>query len=150
MKIFAGNFDGQSPHTVFFDTPINTRYIRIHPEKWYNMPALRLEILGCFEAYATAETIIQTTVKPTIHLENCNVCPGITDNDCSCSMDTWWNGETCGLRSECPCVLGIMTYPVGTVYDLENCQQCTCTLGGLPDCVPKICAPCPPVSHNCF
>jgi len=111
------------------------------------MPALRLEILGCFEAYATEQTIIQTTIKPTIHLTNCNICPGISSNDCSCSSDTWWNGENCGLRSECPCVLGIMTYQVGTVYDLENCQQCTCTLGGLPDCEPKVCSPCPPVSH---
>lgn len=113
------------------------------------MPALRLEILGCFEAYATEETIIvSTTFAPTVHQKNCNVCPGITDDECDCSSDTWWNGESCGLRSECPCVLGIMTYQVGTVYDLENCQQCTCTLGGLPDCVPKRCAACPPVNDQ--
>uniref|UniRef100_A0A481MQJ2 Hemolectin n=1 Tax=Nipponaphis monzeni TaxID=196483 RepID=A0A481MQJ2_9HEMI len=143
-KIYTANIDGQNSHTIFFNTPIKARYIRLHPVKWYNMPALRLEILGCFEAYATEETIIQTTIKPVINLLNCNICPGIRDNDCSCSSDTWWNGESCGLRSECPCVLGFMTYQVGTVYDLENCQQCTCTLGGLPDCAPKMCAPCPP------
>lgn len=143
-QIYSANFDGNNPNTVFFKTPIRTRYIRLHPEKWYNMPALRLEILGCFEAYATEETIIQTTIKPTIHLTNCNICPGLTVNDCNCPSEMWWNGENCGLRSECPCVLGIMTYQVGTVYDLENCQQCTCTLGGLPDCAPKVCGPCPP------
>lgn len=108
-----------------------------------------MEVLGCFEAYVTEETIIQTTVKPYIYNKtNCNACPGIMENNCDCALDMWWNGESCGLRSECPCVLGIMTYQVGTVYDLENCQQCTCTLGGLPDCVPKLCAPCPPVSKN--
>ncbi|VVC41699.1 Hypothetical protein CINCED_3A025143 [Cinara cedri] len=143
-KIYSGNFDGQSSHTVYFGNPIRTRYIRIHPEKWYNMPALRLEILGCFEAYVTEKMIVQTTEPPIIQNKNCNVCHGVTNNECNCTSDTWWNGETCGLRSECPCVLGIMTYPVGTVYDLENCQQCTCTLGGLPECVPKLCAPCPP------
>lgn len=145
-QIYSANIDGKNPHTVFFDTPVRARYIRIHPDKWHNKPALRLEVLGCFEAYATEETITLTTTKPIIHLSNCNVCPGITSTDCTCSSDTWWNGESCGLRSECPCVLGFMTYQVGTVYDLENCQQCTCTLGGLPDCTPKICAPCPPVS----
>lgn len=112
------------------------------------MPALRLEVLGCFEAYSTEDTIIRTTLTPpVVHPSDCNVCHGVADNDCNCSLDTWWNGESCGLRSECPCVLGIMTYPVGTVYDLENCQQCTCTLGGLPDCAPKVCAPCPRVSR---
>jgi hypothetical protein len=114
------------------------------------MPALRLEILGCFEAYVTEEMIVQTTITPPIRQKNCSVCPGITNIECDCSSDTWWNGESCGLRSECPCVLGIMTYQVGTVYDLENCQQCTCTLGGLPDCVPKNCATCPPVSNNVY
>lgn len=113
------------------------------------MPALRLEILGCFEEYVTESNtmVVPTTIKP-VKYQDCNVCPGVANNDCKCSSDTWWNGESCGLRSECPCVLGIMTYQVGTVYDLENCQQCTCTLGGLPDCAPKHCAPCPPVSNK--
>lgn len=150
MQIYSGNFDGKSSHTVYFGTPIKTRYIRIHPEKWYNTPALRLEILGCFEAYVTEETIVQTTEQPIIHKENCNVCHGVTNNECNCKSDTWWNGESCGLRSECPCVLGVMTYPVGTVYYLENCQRCTCTLGGLPDCALKLCAPCLPVSRETY
>lgn len=147
--MYSANFDGRTSHTVFFDTPIRARYVRIHPEKWRNVPALRLEILGCFEAYVTEETVVRTTTpEPVTRRDDCNVCPGVTATDgCDgCASAAWWDGESCGLRSECPCVLGVMTYPVGTVYDLENCRQCTCTLGGLPDCVPKTCGPCPPVS----
>ncbi|XP_050525527.1 hemocytin [Daktulosphaira vitifoliae] len=144
-KIFTGNFDSDNAHKTYFDTPIRARYIRIYPEKWQNKPALRLEILGCFEKYMTAHIFLnELTEKPTIMKGNCNICPGIISYDCICSPEKWWNGESCSLRSECPCVIGVMTYQVGTVYDLENCQQCICTLGGIPSCSHKICPPCPP------
>ncbi|XP_050428341.1 hemocytin-like [Adelges cooleyi] len=144
-KIFSGNFDSSSTLKMFLDTPIRARYIRIHPEKWHNKPALRLEILGCFEAYSVTQTVLfEVTEKPVVSTSNCSICPGIVDYECKCSPEKWWNGESCGLRSECPCVIGVMTYQIGTVYDLENCQQCMCTIGGVPNCAPKVCSPCPP------
>lgn len=34
-------------------------------------------------------------------------------------------------------------YAVGSIYESEDCQQCSCTLGGIPSCIPKKCDPCP-------
>ncbi|XP_051042098.1 coagulation factor V isoform X2 [Phodopus roborovskii] len=44
---FAGNSDASSIKENRFDPPIVARYIRIHPIKSYNRPALRLELQGC-------------------------------------------------------------------------------------------------------
>uniref|UniRef100_A0A8C7EWP3 Coagulation factor V n=1 Tax=Neovison vison TaxID=452646 RepID=A0A8C7EWP3_NEOVI len=55
-QIFKGNstrnyFDGNSDASTIkenrFDPPIVARYIRISPTRFYNRPALRLELLGC-------------------------------------------------------------------------------------------------------
>ncbi|KAK7817877.1 hypothetical protein U0070_005520 [Myodes glareolus] len=44
---FAGNSDASTIKENRFDPPIVARYIRIHPTKSYNRPALRLELQGC-------------------------------------------------------------------------------------------------------
>ncbi|XP_040594092.1 coagulation factor V isoform X2 [Mesocricetus auratus] len=44
---FAGNSDASTIKENQFDPPIVARYIRIHPIKSYNRPALRLELQGC-------------------------------------------------------------------------------------------------------
>ncbi|KAM5180745.1 coagulation factor V [Mantella aurantiaca] len=46
-KIFQGNVDSNSIKENKFDPPIATRYIRLYPTKYYNKPALRMELLGC-------------------------------------------------------------------------------------------------------
>nr|XP_006974825.2 coagulation factor V [Peromyscus maniculatus bairdii] len=44
---FAGNSDASTIKENRLDPPIVARYIRIHPIKSYNRPALRLELQGC-------------------------------------------------------------------------------------------------------
>lgn len=36
-----------------------------------------------------------------------------------------------------------MSYPVGETYRTENCAECLCQIGGIPQCTPKTCAACP-------
>lgn len=50
-KVFPGNFDSDTPHTVTFDLPISARYLKIIPLKWHNTIQLRVEPLGCYLPY---------------------------------------------------------------------------------------------------
>ena len=45
--MFTGNFDTSTPVTNYLATPVNAAYIRIYPHQYEDLPALRLEILGC-------------------------------------------------------------------------------------------------------
>lgn len=36
----------------------------------------------------------------------------------------------------------LFRYAVGTTYDNEQCEQCTCTLNGISQCKDKECPPC--------
>ncbi len=55
LQIFPANYDSFNPQSNFFDTPIRTRFLRLYPVRWNNYPALRIEILGCFEPYGKDE-----------------------------------------------------------------------------------------------
>ncbi|XP_062997945.1 coagulation factor VIII [Elgaria multicarinata webbii] len=46
-KLFQGNHNHFSPAVNLFDTPLFAQYLRIHPVRWNNHIALRMEILGC-------------------------------------------------------------------------------------------------------
>lgn len=39
-------------------------------------------------------------------------------------------------------IIDCIRYAVGSIYKSEDCQQCSCTLGGIPFCIPKKCDPC--------
>ncbi|KAM5203194.1 coagulation factor V [Hipposideros larvatus] len=47
VKYFDGNSDASTIKENSFDPPIVARYIRVHPTRFYNKPALRLELRGC-------------------------------------------------------------------------------------------------------
>ncbi|XP_075237780.1 hemolectin [Lycorma delicatula] len=162
-QIFMGNFDAVTPHKNIFNLPVHSQFIRVYPVKWENDIVMRVEILGCFVPYPELpnNTITSTTVRQeettvrqeetTIRQEEttvktaCIVCPGILPSescDCTAESNLWWDGEQCSLRARCPCIVGHLTYAVGTVYDTEDCYKCTCTLGGLPDCIKKTCPSC--------
>ncbi|XP_056395153.1 coagulation factor VIII [Hyla sarda] len=46
-KVFQGSTDSDTPVWVTFDSPILSRFIRLHPEKWKGGIALRMEVIGC-------------------------------------------------------------------------------------------------------
>ncbi|XP_036890788.1 coagulation factor V isoform X2 [Sturnira hondurensis] len=47
VMYFDGNSDASSVKENRFDPPIVARYIRVYPTRYYNKPALRLELQGC-------------------------------------------------------------------------------------------------------
>ncbi|XP_026679243.1 hemocytin-like [Diaphorina citri] len=162
-KVFPGNFDPTTLHTVYFDVPIKARMIRINPVKWHNGIALRLEVLGCFEPYPTP-TIpstfpITTTTTPTpTQPRECKTCPGLEPEVflCVCESQDYWDGNQCVNRTQCPCYepqkthelaplkdMKVKHHSVGTTYITESCEQCTCGIGGVPICEKKHCEKCP-------
>lgn len=78
----------------------------------------------------------------------CNLCKGVLPpkmsghGACPCYPPNYWSGSDCIPHAECPCVEGHQTFPVGEQYRTENCDECICKLGGIPQCVPKTCQPC--------
>ncbi|XP_005994800.1 coagulation factor VIII [Latimeria chalumnae] len=46
-KVFQGNTNAKEHVMNSIDTPLFTRYVRIHPRSWKNDIALRVEFLGC-------------------------------------------------------------------------------------------------------
>ncbi|XP_011818598.1 PREDICTED: coagulation factor VIII [Colobus angolensis palliatus] len=47
VKVFQGNQDSFTPVVNSLDSPLLTRYLRIHPQSWVHQIALRMEVLGC-------------------------------------------------------------------------------------------------------
>ncbi|KAK2585761.1 hypothetical protein KPH14_010370 [Odynerus spinipes] len=141
---FLGNFDARNVKTNLFEKPLRTRFLRVQPIKWHEHIGLKTEVLGCFIPYPIITTTSPPPTEP--YIPACNVCDGIlieSPVDCKCNEQLWWNGEACVQQQKCPCVVGHISYAVGSMYETEDCQQCSCTLGGVPACVPKKCEPCP-------
>ncbi|XP_011680197.1 lactadherin-like [Strongylocentrotus purpuratus] len=46
QKVYAANYDNDTPETILFPRPITARYVRIHPVTWEGLPAMRYEVLG--------------------------------------------------------------------------------------------------------
>ncbi|XP_046389468.1 hemocytin isoform X2 [Ischnura elegans] len=145
IKIFPGNFDANTPHENLFDRPIQTRFLKIMPQSWHNAIALRAEVLGCFHPYPPVTTVI-TEVPTTPPPPGCEPCPNLPPEvlaEClSCPAGLFWDGSACVRKSECQCYVGHIPYAVGVVYKTEDCQQCTCTVGGNPRCVEQTCPKC--------
>lgn len=77
----------------------------------------------------------------------CGLCKGVLppptlQGTCYCNPSFYWSGNECVPQHECPCVEGHQTFPVGEIYKTENCDECTCQLGGIPKCKSKQCPPC--------
>lgn len=47
VKVFQGNDDATTAVMNSLDTPLLTRFLRVHPQNWAQNIALRLELLGC-------------------------------------------------------------------------------------------------------
>uniref|UniRef100_G1KK71 Coagulation factor V n=1 Tax=Anolis carolinensis TaxID=28377 RepID=G1KK71_ANOCA len=47
QKLFEGNSDAHGIKENRLDPPIVARYVRLYPNKFYNRPTLRMELLGC-------------------------------------------------------------------------------------------------------
>jgi von Willebrand factor len=141
-QTFLGNYDADSPQLINFDLPINAKYVKLIPKKWHDNIQLRVEMHGCFEPYPTILEEL-TTIAPS----PCNYCPGVTTEPlemqaCRCVKNKWWDGENCVNRTECPCLVGHISYPVGTSYKEEDCSECLCKIGGVSHCSPKQCDSC--------
>lgn len=46
QKVYAANYEQNTPETILFPRPITARYVRIHPVNWKGLPAMRYEVLG--------------------------------------------------------------------------------------------------------
>lgn len=87
-----------------------------------------------------------TTITPE-EPSSCDVCTGVpvqfvNAETCVCSPPLCWSGSKCVSRSECPCFEDNTPYGIGATYQTELCSDCTCKIGGIPDCKPKICQQC--------
>ena len=93
---------------------------------------------------------------------SCGVCKGVLSprpvdaDSCVCYPPLYWSGSECVPLTQCPCVEGHMAYEIGETYQTENCSDCVCKIGGVPECKAKICPPCgnglrreSPQSCNC-
>ncbi|EFA10333.2 hemocytin [Tribolium castaneum] len=141
-KTFLGNFDSNTPQINNFELPINARYVQLVPKKWNENIQMRVEMHGCFEPYPTLPEEPSTVIPPA-----CSYCPGVTTEPlelhaCRCKPEKWWDGENCVSRTECPCIIGHISYPVGTSFKKEDCSECLCKIGGVPHCTPKQCETC--------
>ncbi|XP_049862899.1 hemocytin [Schistocerca gregaria] len=144
-KIFPANFDSDTPHKNMFVHPIRTRFLRIAPQEYHHIIALRTEVLGCFNPYPTPSPTPPPPPPPP-----CPSCPGLPvelqedTSACDCHRaNTLWNGEMCVNRSQCPCFVGHIPYATGKIYDTEKCETCVCKLNGVPECKTKTCSGCP-------
>lgn len=68
--------------------------------------------------------------------------PHYFDTFIRCLADLWFDGVKCVNRTQCPCMVGHITYEVGSVFEKEDCSECICKLGGVSHCTPKQCGPC--------
>ncbi|XP_011303247.1 hemocytin [Fopius arisanus] len=138
-KVFLGNFDDVTSKTNYFEYPINAQYLKIQPVKWHNHVGMKVEVHGCYVPYP-----IPTTSLPKIVENPCNVCRGVLEDsrDCKCEKPFFWDGVSCVEKKYCPCMIKGIPYRVGSIYETDECDKCTCTLGGIPECRKKSCESC--------
>ncbi|XP_052248669.1 mucin-5AC-like isoform X9 [Dreissena polymorpha] len=63
-KVFSANKDGDSHVTNWFEHPIRAQFIRILPQTWHGVIAMRLDILGCFQGYQITTTTPTSSAQP--------------------------------------------------------------------------------------
>ncbi|KAL4720209.1 hypothetical protein ACJJTC_011687 [Scirpophaga incertulas] len=135
-KLFPANFDHDSEVLNQFRLPIHARYLKVLPAKWHDAIEMRVEPVGCFEPYPRWQC------RP----HACNVCPGVVGSSC-CTGHQYFDGEECVSRDQCPCVIGHLTYEVGSSFRGNKCDECMCKLGGVTDCRPVNECTCAPSLH---
>nr|XP_026489918.1 hemocytin-like [Vanessa tameamea] len=138
-KLVIANFDSDSVVLNEFRPPIRAQYLKVLPVKWQNNIEIKVEPIGCFEPYPPAEEAHEERV-PTA----CALCAGVPAAACACAAPLHYDGENCVPRDQCPCLVGFITYPVGSTYRGDDCDECVCKLGGIADCKPAkqcICEP---------
>lgn len=154
VKTFLGNYDSESVKTNSFRRTINMQYLKVVPAKWHDTIELSVEPMGCFKPYPHREKLIAaTTASPLLPPSNrtvCGICPEVLydaatliENTCRCYPPLFWNGDECVERVMCPCMVGHMAYSVGAHYEHDDCSKCVCVLGGVAQCKPLQCPPCP-------
>jgi von Willebrand factor len=81
---------------------------------------------------------------------SCVTCDGaivslfmIAQGVCPCSHPMYWSGSDCVAKTECPCIIDHVPYQVGETFSTDKCEECICQIGGLSQCQPKNCPPCP-------
>lgn len=167
-KLFIANVDSENMKKVHFSMPINARYLKVQPTKWRDAIEFKLEPIGCFLPYQLMTTEYDPfspfPSEETIHVtsSSCGLCKGVLppnlhiSGSCLCYPPLYWNGNECDTQAECPCIEGHQNFPVGTIYQTENCDTCTCQIGGTRQCIPKKCHQCmvgfrrvAPESCNC-
>ncbi|XP_072943853.1 hemocytin-like [Epargyreus clarus] len=148
-RLFPANFDKDTEVFNEFKPPIHAQYLKILPIKWEKNMEMRVEPVGCFEPYPpTLEPTTSTTAPPLTFTPTpapaCEPCPGVVPElalDCACEPGLYYDSENCVTREQCPCVVGITTYPVGATFRGVDCDECTCKMGGVPSCSPlQLCA----------
>ena len=50
-QIFEGSWDSNTPVTHYFYAPVVAKYVRIIPQTWSGVIAMRFELLGCKSKY---------------------------------------------------------------------------------------------------
>lgn len=61
--VFRGPADSHAPMQVLFNTPIESKIIRIQPLTWHNAISMQVELLGCADFETTTSAPV-TTVPP--------------------------------------------------------------------------------------
>ncbi|XP_022121224.2 hemocytin [Pieris rapae] len=145
-KLFPGNFDADSVVMNEFRPSLRAQYLKVLPLKWNEAIEMRVEPIGCFEPYPLPEEARDERVP--LPKPPCEMCPDVPvsslSHKCACTPPYYFDGENCVPRDECPCMVGFMSYPVGSAFRGDKCDDCMCKLGGVTDCRPAadcICAP---------
>ncbi|XP_059615285.1 hemocytin [Phlebotomus argentipes] len=159
-KLFGGCIDSQIVKVNMFKYPIQARYLKIVPEKWQEKIEMKIEPLGCFQPYPHVEQEKKIEEVKSVPKIKCGICAGVLPpltgvvGVCNCYPPQVWNGQECVQPSQCPCMVGHIPYEVGAHFELEDCSECVCVLGGNSQCQQKVCPACekglrPVKSPNC-
>ena len=106
----------------------------------------------CWLCAATVTYPEPTTPTSTPVPTRCTPCRGwqndgsVDEGTCSCPLEKLWDGKRCVNPIECPCYEGYTAYSVGSHFHTEDCQLCTCKMGGDKICEEKTCSICGDVS----
>ncbi|XP_059485087.1 hemocytin isoform X2 [Neocloeon triangulifer] len=149
---FLANVDSSTPYKNSFGREIEAQYLKVTPVKWHGGISMRIEIYGCFIPYEYSTSTAPTTTTESIKREECRLCPNLpnekTENCLPCLNGLLWNGLDCVPQADCSCYVGQLEYPVGTPFELQDCRQCQCTLGGVEQCQIKVCPVCQDPKHH--
>lgn len=120
----------------------------LHTQVWAEV-SIYDECVCIFTAFQLTTTASPKDEVEIVTPSTCLVCRGVLPprvldpNSCTCSPPLFWSGSECVPQTQCPCVEGHMSYEIGETYQTEDCADCICKIGGVPECKPKVCPSCP-------